>query len=121
MFAIELRKDDVEILQLIKDTFQCGSITYSQKGAARYQAAHLDDLRNKIIPFFEASPLLGKKRLDFGLWKEAVNILNNNKINKTGDISRLTEIHTAMRPYKGIYANKTVRGVESRPLGLLGA
>jgi hypothetical protein len=119
MFAIELRKDDYKLLQTVKRILDCGSMTYSQKGTVRYQVANLDDLNVKIVSFFERYPLLGKKGLDFGYWKEAVKILYSRKYKLVDKIiqgdTRLKEIHTAMRPYKGTYANKPLRVPEVLP------
>ena len=125
MFVIELRSDDTSILILIQDRLKCGRITQSNQGrVARYQVADLHDLQDKIIPFFTAHVLIGKKGQDFLLWREAVNILYTRKLKKVrqsrigvrgfstvpyseGEIERLKELYERMRPFKSVSAEKS--------------
>lgn len=116
LFAIVLRKDDKEIIKKIHKFLNCGN--YILIGEyVRYQIAEVELLVNKIIPFFEKYPLIGKKGNDFKLWKEAVLIIYRNKKkkvnsekNKKGfqknkwnnaDLVRLKEIRNEMLVYKG--------------------
>ncbi len=103
MFVVVLRKDDEQLLTLIQKKLACGGISYS-KNSARLQVAHLDELAEKVVPFFEKHLLLGKKGYDFSYWKEAVAILHSHKTKKTpwqeGELRRLQELHLAMVPYK---------------------
>ncbi len=118
MFAIVLRNDDFVLLEKIKDALGCGSISFTKnKNQARYQVGDLNELKDKIMPFFNKYPLLGKKKDDFVLWSEAVNILHKYKINRKkivergqrgftktiwdkNDIKKLIEIQKKMSPYK---------------------
>ncbi|MCX6812528.1 MAG: LAGLIDADG family homing endonuclease [Candidatus Berkelbacteria bacterium] len=71
-FEIELREDDVEILEEIKKVFDCGNIyrlnyeRYSKwKPHVKYKVGNFSDIYSKIIPFFQKYPLQAKKRLQF--------------------------------------------------------
>ena len=115
-FAIVLRADDKDILKKIKDRFGCGTIRENKKGHARLQITDINDLSNKIVPFFEKYPLYAKKKFDFYLWKEAVEIFKRNQrlglnrrpeergFHKTNwnseDLKRLAAIHKEMQGYK---------------------
>lgn len=113
-FAILLREDDKEILEKIKETLDCGKISLSKRGTARYSVNHIEDLIDRIVPFFKKYPLQAKKRLDFELWREAVGIFRRNQRMKVNagpggfqktrwnpkDLERLKEIHEQMRQYK---------------------
>lgn len=118
-FAIFLRADDRPILEKIQQTLLCGRIGNPTKtGAVRFSVYHMDDLVEKVIPFFERYPLRAKKFHDFELWKEAVHLLYKNRgaktnISSTGnargsrnrlwnqkDLVRLKKIQLAMRQYK---------------------
>ena len=123
LFAIVLRKDDSELLKKIESVLGCGSISFThmrENGEVRYQVSNIDDLREKIIPFFEKYKLYGKKKYDFNLWSEAVGILKKYK-SKRGeanvikgkrgftktiwdekDLKRLLEIRNRMSVYKNI-------------------
>lgn len=93
-FAIMLRSDDKKILEDICETLNCGRISISKRGTARYAVNDLDDLLYKIVPFFERHQLRAKKRNDFNLWREALSILYKNKQlkPKDDDLKRLIEI-----------------------------
>ncbi len=120
-FAIELRGDDVGILEKIRETLNCGRININKHGAARYAVNDINDLSDKIIPFFNKHPLYAKKRHDFLLWEEAAGLFKKNqrlKINRNPgergfhktnwdpkDLNKLKEIHEAMKQYKGGHKN----------------
>jgi len=115
-FAILLKADDKEILELIRDTLDCGRVGNTNKnGAVRYAVNDINDLTNKVAPFFKKYLLRAKKRHDFELWKEAVKIFKRNQ--RTGinagpggfqrtnwdqkDLERLHAIKIEMNKYKG--------------------
>lgn len=116
-FVICLRQDDRGILEKIRDTLSCGKVNNSDKhGAVRYAVNDINDLSDKVVPFFQKYPLRAKKQFDFQLWKEAVEIFKRNqrlvvnikkgergfhKVNwNPKDIARLKEIHNEMIKYK---------------------
>ncbi|TRZ64125.1 MAG: hypothetical protein D4Q79_02270 [Spirochaetia bacterium] len=115
-FAIVLREDDKEILDKIKKALGCGKVTGPNKnGSVRFQSTDINDLSEKIVPFFEKHKLHAKKKFDFQLWKEAVKLFKRNQrlglnikigggFSKTNwdpkDLKRLTEIREEMIGYK---------------------
>ena len=116
-FAIVLRQDDIQILKLIKDELDCGSITHASNGTqVRYSVQNTKDLAEKIVPFFKQYKLRAKKAADFDLWGQAEEILNKHKngvLNiKTGirgfvkkelskeDEEKLTNLRNKMLDYK---------------------
>ncbi len=117
-FVISLKQDDKNILERIRDSLECGLVSGPNKnGAVRYAVNKIDDLRDKILPFFEKYPLQAKKRSEFELWREAVDIFykNKKKVVSTGkidnssqknrwnpkDLKRIEEIKKLMEIYKG--------------------
>lgn len=78
-FIIALRMDDKNILERIRTTLECGRISFTKNGSVRFCVNVIDDLKNKIVPFFEKHPLQAKKQKDFLLWKEALEILYKNQ------------------------------------------
>ena len=101
-FILHLKNDDQEILESIQNTLSCGKINHP-KGAVRYAVNDIDHLMKIIVPFFDLYKLHAKKRLDFELWKEAVEIFTRSKRNKfsQNDLMRLREIKEQMEEYKG--------------------
>jgi hypothetical protein len=75
-FAIVLHPSDSALLDLIKDSFSVGNISFKKTGdQVRYSVQDTGDLKNVIVPFFEKNPLFGMKSKDFDLWKEAVALI----------------------------------------------
>jgi len=115
-FVIEIRKDDRLLLSAIKEFFRAGTLCQAGE-CARYQVSDTQILLDKIIPFFEKNSLIGKKKNDFILWKEAVEIIGRNKKKKNNsekglkgfqtvtwnqiDLKRLKAIRNEMLVYKG--------------------
>lgn len=117
-FVLMLRKDDKEILEAIRETLGCGRISVNKRGMARYAVNNINDLMHKIIPFFDSYHLRAKKRFDFELWKESLELLHKNRglktnISSTGnsrgdrkiswdtkDLEKLKKIQEKMRQYK---------------------
>lgn len=72
LFEIELRADDKEILERVKETLDCGNIYYLDyerykkwKPHYKYKVSNIVDISTKIIPFFKKYPLQAKKKHSF--------------------------------------------------------
>lgn len=72
IFEIELREDDIGILEEIKQVFNCGKIyqldykRYAKwRPHVKYKVSNFKDISTKIIPFFEKYPLQAKKKIQF--------------------------------------------------------
>lgn len=92
-FAFQLRGDDLDLLEGIKNFFGCGIISMSKSkvhslGLCNFHCIVPADLVNRIIPHFESYPLRSKKKNDFKLWKEAVKIIKVAKDRRIKDKSR---------------------------------
>lgn len=104
-FVIVTRKDDEELLRKIQKTFNCGSINFARGDQTRYSVQDITHLYNIILPFFKKYPLSGKKKKDFELWAEAIEIIYQNKgkfLKKWSkeNFLRVIEIQKSMQEYK---------------------
>lgn len=109
-FAMTVRKDDVEILRKIQNTLDCGRIYFlknqeSKWGSQAYFGVqHINDLYEKVMPFFKKYQLRAKKRYDFDLWRQGLEILYRNKRARKScsakDHERLASLRARMREYK---------------------
>jgi hypothetical protein len=74
LFQVYQHKDNSTILYVFKDVFQCGYV--SKKGGNPscfvYCIDNIHQLMEKVIPFFEAYPLVGEKHNNFLLFKQIV-------------------------------------------------
>jgi cytochrome c oxidase subunit 3 len=76
IFAIELHKRDIKLLEKIKDFFQVGVVSIRRtRNTAVYKVQSFNDLTNVIIPHFDKYPLLTKKQADFLLFKSVIMLL----------------------------------------------
>jgi hypothetical protein len=80
-FGMSLRDDDRGILGLIQSYFGCGKITYHRRSGganrqAQYRIHSVTFLAERLVPHFEAHPLIAKKANDFAIWKQGVLLIN---------------------------------------------
>ena len=78
-FSIRLRADDVDALKLIQSYFGCGVITCHDRSTAGHPQCTFTmhtyrDLAQLVISHFVSHPLFAKKRHDFTVWKEGVEL-----------------------------------------------
>jgi len=74
-FQIKLNARDLDILDRIKEFFGgAGTISF-EKNSAKLVIIKLSDIIEKVIPHFEAYPLLTKKYADFELFRQIILIL----------------------------------------------
>ena len=82
LFEMELREDDKEILERLKETFGCGNIYYLDykrykkwRPHYKYKVSNLKDLNQKIIPFFKRYSLQAKKKHSFELFCKVAELM----------------------------------------------
>lgn len=103
-FIITSPKEKIDMLNKISHELKCGKINIS-KDQARFSVQKVDDIKEKIIPYFKKNQLSGKKKSDFNLWQKAVEIIYNNKGKsflawKRNEFLQLLEIHKSAVKYK---------------------
>ena len=85
-FCIEMRHDDREVLESVRQHLGCGSIYdlnfgryqgYESKNwhpHVKYRVSNLADLHGRVLPFFREHALFGRKRTAFELFAQLVEI-----------------------------------------------
>jgi hypothetical protein len=77
IYSITLNKKDLQLLERIQHFFGVGTITIRKNDNCYiFSVQSIKHLVNAIIPHFEKYPLLTKKRIDFLLFKSAVELIN---------------------------------------------
>ena len=86
IFEIELREDDLEILERIKEALGCGNIyhlTYERyvkwKPHYKYKVSNFKDISGKIIPFFQKFSLQAKKKQSFKFFCEVAELIKRKQ------------------------------------------
>lgn len=85
-FSIGQKAHSRESLDKLQNYFKCGAIRYSSKdGLYKYEVRNLNDLFEKIIPFFEKYPLETMKQRDFENFAQICRAMKQGQhLNSTG-------------------------------------
>jgi hypothetical protein len=99
IFEIELREDDREILERIKEVLQCGNIYYLRyaryakwRPHVKYKVSNFRDIQEKIIPFFKKYRLQAKKQYQFEKFCRVAAVIEKKGHLTEDGIRRIREI-----------------------------
>ena len=70
---------DVELMKNFIKYFECGYLVKVNRNAVDFIVTKIDDIENKIIPFFKKHPIHGVKALDFADWCKVVELMKEKK------------------------------------------
>ena len=73
--AFNVSQHDRTPLELFKETLGCGSFRKAGNGGWYWEVNRLADIQQRVIPFFDRFPLVGRKVDDFERFREAVSLL----------------------------------------------
>ena len=92
-FSISQNKRNLELLKLINQHFQCGSIRFSKSDQNyKFEIRSIKELVKIIIPFFEKYPLMGIKKNDFKRFKEVCVLIYQNHHLNPDCLERIIEL-----------------------------
>ena len=120
-FAIELRDDDLEILEAVQKTLGCGRIyhlNYERYGWYPHvilKVSSIVEIRESLIPFFRKYPLRAKKRKSFELFCQAADIFVQKRHLIREGISELYKIQSQMNKYSKKGGIPSVRQGAGKP------
>src|SRR3989344_6823893 len=104
LFEIELREDDKEILERVRNTLQCGNIyhlTYERykkwRPHYKYKVSNLKDITEKVIPFFRKYPLQAKKKNSFEVFSKVAELMLKKHHLKTEGIKEIHKLKEDLR------------------------
>lgn len=104
-FQIEVRSDDLEIIQHIQETINCGRIyhlSYERYGwhpHVELKVSSFPEIVTKLIPFLEKYPLLAKKRHSYECFLQAVEIFKRKEHLTLEGIEKLKLIRQNMNQF----------------------
>lgn len=111
VFKLSLRSDDAEVLSLIRSFWGVGNILATgnarsktrAKPATIYTVGCAADQERILVPHFDRYPLRAKKRNDFLIWKDAVQLIMGVKGRRgrrkwsAAEYARFRNLHDALR------------------------
>lgn len=108
-FQIEVRDDDLPIIQSIQETLGCGRIynlSYERYGwnpHVEFKVSSLKEITEKLIPFLMEHPLRAKKRFSYEYFLQAIEIFKRKEHLTLQGIERLKLIRSKMNKYSKKY------------------
>jgi hypothetical protein len=98
VFQIYQHHDDLELLEKLRDFFGCGHITSKgpRSSVMTYAVSGREDLRTRVIPFFERHPLNSRKHQDFLKFREIVLAMHQKEHLTQAGFRRIIEMAFSM-------------------------
>ena len=86
------------LLGLIKDTLKCGAIRSRNDGVYAFEVRSIDDILQKIIPFFNRFTLLSKEKKEtFMVFSEIAKMMKNGEHLKPDGLKEILKLRRLMR------------------------
>jgi LAGLIDADG endonuclease len=120
IFKINLHRDDIFMLQKIKNVLDIGSVS-SDNHFAVYSVGRRKDLL-KIFDIFDKSPLNTSKNLDYVSFKEAYNLwhIREKNINNEDLVKKIINIKNSMNNKRTYFKQPNNHEIIITPYWLLG-
>ena len=105
-YYIKLREDDLALLKKVKEFFRIGRISFQKErrpnhhNSYRYEVTNLEEIAGVIIPFFDRSPLQGKRLIDYQLFKRIVMAVLNKKHLKKSGLDKIRQWKSKMHKFR---------------------
>jgi LAGLIDADG endonuclease len=97
--SVSQNGDRAEVLHLLQDYFGCGSIRPDRSDRTlKWETRRLDDIVGRVIPHFEAYPLLSGKRLDFERFAAVCRLMAAGEHRDREGLARIVELARMMNP-----------------------
>jgi len=78
-FTVVQHERDIQVLHALKQFFGCGVVRQNHADRQCFRVRKLEDLREKIIPFFHKHPLKTRKSVDFHTFCRIVNLMTQSE------------------------------------------
>ena len=98
-FSVSQNGDRAEVLHLMMEYFQCGSIRPDRSDKTlKYEVRNVRDLVTRIIPHFRSHPLLSGKRQDFERFANVCELVAQGAHLTTDGFREIAATAVAMNP-----------------------
>src|SRR5437762_11311738 len=98
-FSVSQNGDRDEVLHAIKAYFGCGSIRPDRSDKTlKWETRRLEDILGRVVPHFEAYPLLSGKRLDFEAFAIISRMVASGAHRRRDGLIEIVELARTMNP-----------------------
>ena len=117
-FAVVQGEKSASALELIRDYFGCGRIWRNKRNdnhkedLLTYNVYRWHDLREVVVPFFEANPLRTAKREDFLKFKRVLEMMDKRMHLSIDGLRQIAEIQQTMnhrKPSRFLESSEAIR------------
>ena len=95
-FTVVQHQIDEQVLYALKDYFGCGVVRKNHATRLCYRVRGQENLREKIIPFFEKHQLKTRKRVDFAKFRKILLLMEKGEHLKSDGLEKIRQIKTTM-------------------------
>ena len=95
-FTVVQHQVDEQVLYGLKDYFGCGVVRKNHGTRLSYRVRGQNNLRNRIIPFFEKHKLKTRKRVDFEKFRKVILLIEKEEHLKPEGLEQIRQIKTSM-------------------------
>ena len=97
--SVSQNGDRAEVLQLIHDHFECGSIRPDRSDKTlKWETRRLEDILARVVPHFESYPLLSGKRFDFERFARICHAMAAGEHRTKSGLIGIVELTAQMNP-----------------------
>jgi hypothetical protein len=97
--SVSQNGDRAEVLHLVESHFGCGSIRPDRSDRTlKWETRRLEDLLDRVIPHFEAFPLLSGKRHDFQRFAQVCRLMAAGSHRSRQGMITIVELASVMNP-----------------------
>ncbi len=116
-FHVSQHQNRIEVLKVIEKKLGCGYIKPNdyqnpKDQTSVYVVRNIDDLRNKVIPFFKKSPLISIKQKDFEKFAQVVSLMKEGGHLKKNSLVAILKIAYSMN-FSGKYRKQRLEDIIS--------
>jgi len=117
-FHVSQHQNRIEVLEVIKNKLGCGYIKPNdyrnpKDQTSVYVVRNINDLRDKVIPFFKKSPLISIKQKDFEKFAQVVGLMKEGGHLKKDSLIMILKIAYSMN-FSGKYRKQKLEDIVYR-------
>jgi hypothetical protein len=95
-FTVVQDEVDVQVLHALKDYFGCGVVRKNHGTRLCYRVRGHENLRHRILPFFEKHQLKTRKRVDFAKFRKVVLSMEKGEHLEPEGLEKIRKIQQTM-------------------------
>ncbi len=95
-FTVVQHEVDEQVLHGFKDYFSCGVVRKNHGTRLSYRVRGQENLRDRIIPFFEKHKLKTRKRVDFEKFRKVILLIEKGEHLRPEGLKKIRQIKTSM-------------------------